>query len=139
MDDDFFKQAKSFAVTAVGIAIGVICVYNVVNLIFAGKGPGTIRVQIIDTDKEPVAGASIHIQEENGAQVIFSSVDADGEYEQNNLVPGKYSIKVSQADFETTTVFFKIKAGKTKKLKVKLQPSPRSALEEFGVKPISTK
>jgi uncharacterized membrane protein len=139
MDDDFFKQAKSYIAIAAGIAIGVICVYNVVNLIFAGKGPGTIVVQIHDTDKEPVAGAAIHIQEENGARVTYSNADTDGVYEQDNFEPGKYSIRVSKAGFETSTVLFKIKAGRTKKLKIKLQPSPSSPLEEFGIKPISTK
>lgn len=73
---------------------------------------GTARGKVVDKSGEPVAGATIVIESQDGLPARFEiSTDEDGEFRQVGLRPGKYRFTVTLEGYRTTYVDYGIGLG----------------------------
>jgi hypothetical protein len=102
----------------------------------AGKAiaqSGAIQGQVLDDKNEPVIGAIVQAIE-GGIQKGGSPTDYDGNYLIKPLNPGRYTVKVSYVGFKESLVTGVIvSADKNTEVKIKLEPSSSTALDEVQV------
>ncbi|WP_294818499.1 TonB-dependent receptor [uncultured Flavobacterium sp.] len=77
----------------------------------AGKGKGTIKGRIVETEtSEPLPFASVLVE---GTQIAANS-DESGHYALPNIPEGNYVLVVSYVGYKTNSVPVEVEAGKTK-------------------------
>lgn len=126
-----FQIGLGILVGLVSLTVGV---YNVKNMMFSKKGPGSVFVQVM-ADGRAVPQAAVQITTAQGGIVATSETGQDGQYTRKSLEPGHYSLKVVKAGYQPEMLLFSVDPAQSAELKLALKPatgSIRSALEETG-------
>ena len=133
--DKVLKRFQLWVAVLAGIITLSIGLYNAKNLFLTEKRPGNLALEVRAEDGRGASGASVEIMRAQGAVVVSSKTDAQGNYDRSELEPGNYTVKVSKAGFESETVFFTVEPGRTAELEIKLKPASsaiRNTVEEIG-------
>ncbi len=133
--EKILKRTQLWLAVLAGLVTFIIGAYNIKNVVFAKKGPGTVAIAVQAENGQPIPKATIEITKVQGGVVSSSNTGADGKYEPQKLEPGNYSLKATKTNFQPENLFFAIEPGHTTQLDLKLKPtsaSIRSAVEEVG-------
>ncbi len=129
------KKLQMLLGILVGVVTLVVGVYNAKNLVFAKKGPGAVRVEVLAQNGQPVPHASLEVAKVQGGTVASAETGPDGKFSRQGLGEGNYNLKIAKAGFQPESLFFSFEPGGTAELNVKLKPassSIQSAVEEVG-------
>ena len=90
---------------------------------------GGISGRVTDSAGAAIANAKVTITGQAGDRTV--TVNAEGEFEMQNLIPGAYKVKVEQTGFKTLNVpGVEVYVGKTSALKLTLEPGNISEVVE---------
>ncbi len=90
---------------------------------------GGISGRVTDSTGAVIAKAKITLSGPTGDRVVIA--DAQGEFDIQNLIPGKYTIKVEQSGFKVVSVpNIEVNVGKTSALKIALETGNISEVVE---------
>jgi tetratricopeptide (TPR) repeat protein len=87
---------RSLVVCAVAIGLAFVAAP-------ASAQTGQVKGKVVDKDNKPVEGATINIENQDGAgQKLATKTDKKGQYIQIGLTPGKYKITATKGDLSQT-------------------------------------
>lgn len=134
--EQFLKKAQLWLAVLVGVVTFAVGAYNAKNLFFSKKGPGQVSIEVRSQNGgAAVPRASLEITKAQGGVVASGDTGSDGKFEQKQIEPGNYMLRVTKASFEQETLLFTVDPGTTARLTVKLKPSSssiRSTVEDVG-------